>query len=123
MAAASAAGGAGGADGVESALRGVRVVICQVVTGSPAGDVSYQLRIDDGRMEIGPGGREGSDVVVVVDYEAAAAISRGDLNPATALAAGRLRLGGDIGLMMAHREAFAEATTSVFAGVRAATTY
>lgn len=85
---------------------GPSLAIHQRVTGGPQGDVEYTLRLDHGavRVEPGPGW---ADVEIVEDYATAAAISQGRLSPAAAFAAGRLRVGGSIGLLVTHQEALA----------------
>jgi putative sterol carrier protein len=95
--------------------------IHQRVTGGPDGDVEYTLALSDGqvRFEPGPGP---ADVELTTDYDTAAAISQGRLSPAAAFAAGRLRMGGAVGSIVAHQDAFAD-IGRLLAGVAAETTY
>jgi hypothetical protein len=72
------------------------IVVEQVVTGVPdQGEVRYRMVVDrsGGRLD------ETAEPVTVrltTDYQTAAAIERGDENAQTALAAGRMRLGGSV---------------------------
>ncbi len=95
--------------------------IHQRVTGGPDGDVEYTLTLADGqaRFEPGPGP---ADVELATDYATAAAISQGRLSPASAFAAGRLRMAGAVGSLVGHQEAFAD-MGRLLAGVAAETTY
>ena len=100
---------------------GATLSIHQRVTGGPDGDVEYTLRVAGGRVtfEPGPGA---ADVELTLDYDTAAAISRGELSPAKAFAAGRLHVQGSVTSLVAHQEVFAD-LGMLLAGVAGATTY
>ncbi len=101
----------------------VALTVCQRVVGGPYGDVAYVLRVADGRVRVEPGPPAGEvDVELTTDYETAAAISQGVLSPASAFAAGRLRVGGTVGALVDHQESFAE-LGALLAGMAEATTY
>ncbi len=99
----------------------VDLTVRHVVRGGPEGDVAYTVRIGDGGMHVDPGGTDG-DVVLTQDYETAVAISRGALTPAAAFAAGRLKLGGRVDVLVRQGDALA-AITDAFSGLREATEY
>lgn len=101
---------------------GVSLVIQQVVTGEPGGEVRYHLVLADGHVRVRSGQAETADVTLVQSREVAAALSRGELNAQQALEAGRLKLRGDIGQLARHGKALT-GVEDVFAAVRAATTY
>jgi hypothetical protein len=61
-------------------------------------------------------------VELTTDYTTAAAVSQGRLSPASAFAAGRLRMTGAIGALVAHEDALAD-VGRLLAGVAAETTY
>ena len=104
-----------------AASPGATVSVHQRVTGGPDGDVEYTLRMADGKITFEPGPGP-ADVEVASDYETAAAISQGLLSPATAFAAGRLRLVGSAASLVAHQEVFAD-LGKLLAGVADVTTY
>jgi putative sterol carrier protein len=88
-----------------------RVTVVQEVHGSPEGDVRLVMRIDAGslRLELeggpgddGPG--DAADVTIVLAYDDAAAMSRGELSPAEALTAGRIRVRGDLSVLVAAQQ-------------------
>ena len=114
---------AASSDDLRRASAGVSVGIRQVVTGGPDGDVGYVVRLDRGHVSVTPDeGPAGVDVEITEDYATAAAIHQGLLTPAAAFAAGRLKLGGRVGLLVEHAPVFS-ALGGVFAGSRATTTY
>ena len=112
-------------DRMQSATAGASpdatLTIHQRVTGGPDGDVEYTLRLGGGRVRFEPGPAP-ADVELVSDYDTAASISRGELSPAQAFAAGRLHVQGSVTSLVAHQQAFAELGT-LLAGVAEATTY
>jgi len=103
---------------------GVRLTIQQIVTddGGDGGEVRYHLVIDGGGLRVRPGDAPAADVTLVQSRAVASALSRGELNAQQALAAGRLKLRGDIGRLAREGRALT-AVEDVFAAVRADTTY
>jgi len=99
----------------------VSLAVHQRITAGPEGDVEFTLRLRDGTVSVEPG-PGAADVEILEDYDTAAAISQGHLSPARAFAAGRLRLSGDVGLLVEHQEALAAIGKQV-AGMAEATTY
>lgn len=99
----------------------VALSVHQRVTGGPDGDVDYTVRVAEGTVRFEPGAGP-ADVELVSDYATASAISQGQLSPASAFAAGRLRIGGSVSALVAHQQAFAE-VAKLLAGASAATTY
>jgi hypothetical protein len=99
------------------------ISVRQRVTGGPDGDVVYVLRLAGGQARFEAGEAAGpADVELATDYETAAAISQGLLSPASAFAAGRLRVGGAVNALVTHQEALDE-LGKVLASVAASTTY
>jgi hypothetical protein len=118
-----AAGAAVAGDGrLGAALAGVTLTIEQVVTGGPDGDVTWSLAVDDGKVALTPGPAARSDLRLTTDYATAAAVAAGELSAQRAFVEGRLRVGGDLSLLITHQRALA-AVDDALAGVRARTTY
>jgi len=118
---------AASSDDLRRASADLRVGIRQVVTGGPDGDVAYVVRLDRGRVSVTPdtngaGAAAGADVEITEDYATAAAIHQGLLTPAAAFAAGRLKLGGRVGLLVEHAPVFS-ALGGIVPGSGATTTY
>jgi hypothetical protein len=109
--AAAGAGSLAAADG--------RFSVVQVVTGVPedvhaaGGDVHLVLSVADGRARLGldPDGTVGGTATIVLGYAEALAMARGELDPADALAAGHVRVRGDLAALVAGQEVLAEAAT------------
>lgn len=110
-----------GPDAGLSAAEG-RFTVVQEVGGTPDGDVRLVLRVDSGSLRLtldapdpidGDGERAQddtpSDVTIKVSYEDAAAMSRGELSPAEALSAGRIRVKGDLSVLVAAQQMLAAA--------------
>lgn len=107
---------------VASAIAGATLTLQQVVTGTPAGEIAYAVRIGDGRVVITAGRAEHADATITEDAETAAAISSGRLTSQTAILAGRVRVSGDLGALVEHQDLL-ERLDHVFADVRETTTY
>ena len=84
----------------------ISLTVRQTVRGGPEGDVSYSVRLAQGFVTVTPDDPGEADVEVSSDYDTAVAISKGELSPAVALAAGLLRVGGKVGLLVEHHDAF-----------------
>ncbi|TML86910.1 MAG: SCP2 sterol-binding domain-containing protein [Actinobacteria bacterium] len=108
--------------GVQAAASGVSLTVQQVVTDGPDGDVAWHVRLGDGSVEIGPGRAPDAEVVITQSHETATEVGRGDLSPAEAFATGRLKLAGQVGLLIRHQPAF-ERLGHALAAVREATTF
>jgi len=107
--AAAGAGSLAAADGTFS--------VVQVVTGVPddvraaGGDVHLVLTVADGRARLGldPSGTASGTATIVLGYAEALAMARGELDPADALAAGRVRVRGDLAALVAGQDVLAAA--------------
>ncbi len=123
--------------GPEAGLAAVdgRFTVVQEVHGGPDGDVSVVLRVDDGslRFRVEQASQHGTtdagaadewraDVTIVISYEDAAALSKGEMAPAEALNAGRIRVRGDLSVLVAAQEMLVAARSATQA-LAASTTY
>lgn len=101
---------------------GPELVLEQVVTNAPAGEVRYTLVFDDGGVRVSPTCERHADATFTEDYETAVAIHRGDLTPQQAFMTGRIRVAGNLAALMANQEALA-ALDPALASLRQETTY
>jgi alkyl sulfatase BDS1-like metallo-beta-lactamase superfamily hydrolase len=94
----------------------------QVVVGAtPAGDVKFHLRVDDGVVTAAaPGSLAGADVSLTIPHADAAAVLAGELDPNVTFMRGRMKTAGDAGLLLDLLSATA-AWEDWRAAVRAAT--
>jgi len=87
-----------------------KVTVVQEVHGTPDGDVRLVMRIEAGTIRLNLADSSGDDagdapnVTIALSYEDAAALSRGDLTPAEALNAGRIRVRGDLSALAAGQQ-------------------
>lgn len=98
----------------------VELTVEQEVTGSPWGDVRYHVAIERGQVSVAAGPAPSPTVRFSQDYETAASIALGHGSAQRAFMSGQLRVGGDLRVLLAHREVLAQ-LHDVFAGVRART--
>ncbi|MGH8976315.1 MAG: SCP2 sterol-binding domain-containing protein [Acidimicrobiia bacterium] len=99
----------------------LRLVLQQVVTGDGP-DVRYHLVAEDGRLAVRSGEAAEPDLTLTQSYEVAVALSRGDINAQQALSAGRLKVSGNVELLVRHSRALTT-LADVYAGLRAVTDY
>lgn len=92
------------------------------VTAAPGGKVKYALVVEDGTLKFVPGTVKDAEVSFTLDYTTAAEIARGDLPPQVAFMQGRLKLGGDVTVMIRQAAALA-GLDDALAELRATTTY
>ena len=92
--------------------------VAQMVTGVPGADGSEEevrvvLTVSDGRahLELDPGHARASSATIVLAYRDALAMARGELDPADALAAGRVRVRGDLAALVAGQDVLAAASS------------
>lgn len=100
----------------------LHLVLQQVVTDVEGRDVRYHLVAEDGRLSVRPGPAAEADLTLTQSYEVAAALSRGELNAQQALSAGRLKVSGNVELLVRHGRALT-ALADVYAGLREQTVY
>lgn len=99
---AGGAGGAGAEGGTTSsglpsgAAPAAPFTVRHVVQHTPDGDASYDLRVSDGQVRLHQAGAAPADLTFTTDYPTATAIAAGKLSTDAALAAGRLRVSGDL---------------------------
>jgi putative sterol carrier protein len=83
----------------KTAAAGKRATVAQVITGGEA-DTSYWISIDDGAISMGLGDAEAADATITQSYETAVKLATSELNPVTAFMIGKVKIGGNMGLLM-----------------------
>lgn len=102
---------------LQAASVGRHVVIGQEVVDG-ARRIRWHVVLDDGSVRVRPGPADGPDVTFSQDAEVATAVASGRLAARTAFALGRIRVGGDVGVLLELAPALA-GLGDVFASVRA----
>ena len=94
-------------DAFRQAAAGQKATIQQVISGAD-GDTQYWITIADGQIDLGVGDVEGEDATITQSYDAAAALAKGELSPVTAFMTGKLKIAGNIGLILGLQGALAQ---------------
>jgi putative sterol carrier protein len=100
----------------------VRLTLQQVVTGVEGGDVVYHLVAENGRLCVRSGSAPAPDLTLTQSYDVAVALSRGETNAQQALAAGRLKVSGNVELLVRHGRALTT-VADAYARLRQETAY
>ena len=95
-------------------------VVVQQVVVDDGSEVTYAVRVADGRVSVTAGRADDADISFTQDLDTARAIARGELAAQAAFMDGRLRVGGDLRDLLRHASALA-ALDDVFAPARTAT--
>ena len=91
-----------------------------MVTGGPRGTIRWHVTIDDGEVGLADGPAVEPDLRFTTDYATAAQIAAGALGAQRAFVEGRLRVGGDLGVLIRHQKALSTIDDAL-ASVRART--
>lgn len=89
------------------AAAGQHATIQQVITGGDAA-THYWITIEDGHIDLGVGDIEGEDATITQSYDSAAGLARGELSPVTAFMTGKLKIAGNMGLILGLQGALAQ---------------
>jgi putative sterol carrier protein len=89
------------------AAAGQQATIQQIITGGE-GETHYWITIGDGVIDLGVGDVEGEDATITQSYDSAAALARGELSPVTAFMTGKLKIAGNMGLILGLQGALAQ---------------
>jgi putative sterol carrier protein len=117
--AAAGAGSLAAADGAFSVVQVVTGVPEEVRGSSGGSEVHVVLSVDGGRcsLALDPSGERTGTATIVLGYPEALAMARGELDPADALAAGRVRVRGDLAALVAGQDVLAAAASRLGATV------
>jgi putative sterol carrier protein len=107
---------------VRDAASGAAFIVQHVVTGGSNGDVLYHVRVGEDGVRICSGEAAEPTVVFTEDYGTAAAIARGELSAQAAFMAGRIRVHGNLPILVEQSGAFSDIEDAL-AGLRSETSY
>ncbi len=104
-------------DDLRAASVGRHVVIGQEVV-EDGRRTRWHVVLDDGEVAVRPGPADAPDVTFSQDAEVAGAVARGEVAARTAFVLGRIRVGGDVGVLLELAPALS-GLGDVFAAARA----
>jgi putative sterol carrier protein len=78
----------------------------QVITADGA-DTRYWIVIADGAIDMGVGELPDPDATITQGYESAVALAKNELNPVTAFMTGKIKIAGNMGLLLSLQGALA----------------
>jgi putative sterol carrier protein len=96
-----------GSEEFQRAAAGQRATIQQVITDA-GGETRYWISIVDGRIDLGVGDVDAPDATITQSYDSAAALARGELNAVTAFMTGKLKIAGNMGMILGLQGALAQ---------------
>jgi hypothetical protein len=111
-----------GSDAMPAPAGDEAVVVQYEVTAAPGGKRSYALRFDTGGVALELGSRPDASASFSLDYQTAAAIAQGELSAQAAFMQGRLKLGGDVTVLV-RQHALLDGIDDALADLRARTEY
>jgi putative sterol carrier protein len=82
-----------------AAAAGVSARIQQAISQN-GGETRYWIVIADGAIDMGLGDLDPVDATITQSYETAAALSSGELNAVTAFMTGKIKVAGNMGLLL-----------------------
>jgi putative sterol carrier protein len=89
------------------AAAGHKATIQQIITGAE-GTTHYWITIGEGRIDLGVGDIDGEDATITQSYDSAAALAKGELSPVTAFMTGKLKIAGNMGMILGLQGALAQ---------------
>jgi putative sterol carrier protein len=91
----------------QQAAAGHTATIQQVITGAD-GTTNYWITIGGGKIDLGVGDIDGEDATITQSYDSAAALAKGELSPVTAFMTGKLKIAGNMGMILGLQGALAQ---------------
>ena len=74
--------------------------IQQVITRDGADPAHYWTVVHDGKIELGTGDIDNVDATITQNYATAVALAKREINPVTAFMMGKIKIDGNMGMLM-----------------------
>jgi putative sterol carrier protein len=81
--------------------------IQQIIT-TTEGETHYWIKIADSRIDLGVGDIERPDATITQSYETAVALAKSELSAVTAFMTGKIKIAGNMGLLLGLQSALAQ---------------
>jgi putative sterol carrier protein len=94
-------------DQFTSAAASHTATIQQIIT-TPEGETHYWIKIADGRIDLGVGDVDAPDATITQSYDTAVALAKSELSAVTAFMTGKLKIAGNMGLLLGLQNALAQ---------------
>ncbi|MEX0650672.1 MAG: SCP2 sterol-binding domain-containing protein [Actinomycetota bacterium] len=96
-------------DGFRQASGGQKATIQQVITSSEGdGATHYWIEIAEGEIDMGVGDADVPDATITQSYETAVKLAKSELSVVTAFMTGKVKVAGNMGLLMALQGALSQ---------------
>jgi putative sterol carrier protein len=95
-----------GDDAFRSAAGAHRATIQQVITSDEV-ETHYWIKIADGGIDLGVGDVEAPEATITQSYATAVALAKSELNAVTAFMTGKIKIAGNMGLLLGLQGALA----------------
>ena len=89
------------------AIVGQHATIQQRITRD-GGDTTYWIKIADDAIAMGIGDAENADATITQSYESAVKLATGELSAVTAFMTGKIKIAGNMGLLLGLQGAFSQ---------------
>ncbi len=86
--------------------------IQQVITAD-AGETHYWITIEGGTLALGIGDMEAPDATITQSYDTAVGLATGKINAVTAFMTGKIKVAGNMGLLLGLQGALSHLATSM----------
>ena len=87
------------------AIAGQSASIQQVISRD-GGETRYWIKIADDAIDMGVGDLDGADATITQSYETAVKLATGELSAVTAFMTGKIKIGGNMGMLLGLQGAF-----------------
>jgi putative sterol carrier protein len=91
----------------KQAAAGKKASIQQIISDGEGGS-HYWIRIEDGSIDLGLGDLDAPDATITQNYATAVALAKNELSAVTAFMTGKIKIDGNMGLLLALQGAFTQ---------------
>jgi putative sterol carrier protein len=101
-------------DTFKEAAAGKTATIQQVI-GAGDDEIHYWIGLADGAIDMGIGDAAGADATITETYDTAVALAKSELSPVTAFMTGKVKIAGNMGMLLGLQNVLALLPTAMAA--------